>query len=130
MAALCLHCVFTGLSPAVDNGGLRFHRHEQVSGCGGFSRGGTDLGTWSSVVVVHGLQSPGWVVAVRRLRCPTACEIFLSQGWSSCPLHWQVDSQPLDQQGSPRLLLSSVSCLQVSEALDAASSMSFEDPVE
>ena len=97
-----------GLSPAVANGGLLFHRREQASGCCSFSCGGTDLDTWSSVVVVHGLQSPGWVAAVRRLRCPTACEIFLSQGWNPCPLHWQVDSQPLDQQGSPKLVLSSL----------------------
>ena len=26
---------------------------------------------------------------------------ILDQGWSSCSLHWQVDSLPPDHQGSP-----------------------------
>ena len=30
-----------------------------------------------------------------------ACGIFLDQGLNPCPLHWQVDSHPLDHQGSP-----------------------------
>ena len=25
--------------------------------------------------------------------------------WNLCPLHWQVDSQPLDHQGSPPIFL-------------------------
>ena len=33
-----------------------------------------------------------------------ACGIFLDQGSNPCPLHWQADSQPLRQQGSPRIL--------------------------
>ena len=24
--------------------------------------------------------------------CPEACGVFSGQGWSPCPLHWQVDS--------------------------------------
>ena len=27
--------------------------------------------------------------------------IFLDQKWNPCPLHWQADSSPLDQRGSP-----------------------------
>ena len=33
--------------------------------------------------------------------CPLTCGIFLHQGSNPCPLHWQVDSQPRDHQGSP-----------------------------
>ena len=35
------------------------------------------------------------------LSCSAACGIFLDQGSNPCPLHWQVDSQPLRHQGSP-----------------------------
>ena len=31
------------------------------------------------------------------------CEIFLDQGSNLCPPHWQVESQPLDHQKSPRM---------------------------
>ena len=37
------------------------------------------LGAWASVVVVH------------RLSCSKACGIFLDEGSTSWPLHWQVD---------------------------------------
>ena len=40
------------------------------------------------------------------LSCPTACGIFPDQGLNPCPLHWQVESQPLDHQGSPSSCLS------------------------
>ena len=33
--------------------------------------------------------------------CYMACGIFLNQGLNLCLLHWQVDSLPLSQQGSP-----------------------------
>ena len=45
-------------------------------------------GAWSLVVVAH------------RLSCAKACGIFPDQGLKLCPLHWQVNSQPLDYQGS------------------------------
>ena len=32
-----------------------------------------------------------------------ACGIFPDQGSNPCPLHWQVGSQPLRHQGSPRV---------------------------
>ena len=35
------------------------------------------------------------------LSCFVACGIFSDQGSNLCPLHWQVDSQPLQHQGSP-----------------------------
>ena len=48
-------------------------------------------GTWSSVVAAHGLS------------CPAACGIFRDQESNSRSLHRQVDSYPLDHQGSPLL---------------------------
>ena len=44
--------------------------------------------------------SRGSVGVGHGLSCPVACGIFLDQGSNPCPLHWQADSQPLDQQGS------------------------------
>ena len=54
------------------------------SRCVGFSRG-----AWASVMV-HGFN------------CSMASAIFPEQVSNLCPLHWQVDSQPLGHQGSPR----------------------------
>ena len=45
------------------------------------------LGAWASIVVVP------------RISCPTACGICLDWGLNLCPLPWQADSLPLDQQG-------------------------------
>ena len=42
----------------------------------------------------------GSVVVTDGLSCPMACGVF-HQGLNPCLLHWQVDSQPLDRQGSP-----------------------------
>ena len=64
----------------------------QASHCGGFSCCRTRaLGPWASVVVACGLS------------CSMACGIFPDQGLNPCSLHWQVDSYPLYQQGSPQL---------------------------
>ena len=49
--------------------------------CGGFSR----CGAWAL-----GIQAS--VVVAQRLRCSTACGIFLDQGSNPCPLNWQADS--------------------------------------
>ncbi|XP_024590985.1 uncharacterized protein LOC112393140 isoform X2 [Neophocaena asiaeorientalis asiaeorientalis] len=38
-----------------------------------------------------------------------ACGIFPDRGTNPCPLHRQADSQPLHQQGSPRLFLEGTS---------------------
>ena len=54
-----------------------------------------------SVVVAHGAS------------CSAACRIFPDQGPNPCPLHWQVDSEPLRHQGSPGLgFLSGSSCIR------------------
>ena len=67
------------------------------------ARGLQQLWHAGSVVVAHRLQSTGSVVVVHRLSCSAACGIFPEQGLNPCPLHWQVDSQPLHHQGSPYL---------------------------
>ena len=40
----------------------------------------------------------GSVVVVQGLSCPSACGLLTYQGSNPWPLHWQVDSQPLDHQ--------------------------------
>ena len=35
------------------------------------------------------------------LSCSVACGIISDQGLNLCPLHWQVESNPLYHQGSP-----------------------------
>ena len=49
------------------------------------------------------LWSTGSVFAAHGLSCREACGIFLDQGLNPCPLHWQVDSLLLSQQGSRTL---------------------------
>ena len=65
-----------------------------------------------SVVVAPGFESTGSVLVAHKLSCSLACEIFLDQGSNLCLLHWQVDSLPLNHQGSPRIYYFLVSCLQ------------------
>ena len=49
------------------------------------------------------LQHVGLVVVAHELSCPEAYGIFPDQGSNPRSLHWQADSQPLDQQKSPDL---------------------------
>ena len=53
-------------------------------------------GMQPSVLAALGLSSCGHGPS-----CPAACGILPDQGRNACPLHWQVDSLPLDHQGSP-----------------------------
>ena len=61
------------------------------------------LGAWASVASAPGLYSTGSVAVTYRLRCSAACGIFLDQGSNLSLWHWQVDSLPLSQQGSPQI---------------------------
>ena len=78
------------------------------SHCGSFSCFGPQaLGTWASVVGIHGLSNAGpklknigSVVVVHRLSCSGAYGIFLDQGSNPCLLHWKADSLPLNLYGS------------------------------
>ena len=56
-----------------------------------------------SIVVASELQSTGAIVRTHWFSCSAACEIFLDQGLNPYLLHWQVDSLPLNHQGSPWL---------------------------
>ena len=70
-----------------------FHCGVWASPSGGFSLQNTGSRHTGSVVVVQGFS------------CSMACGIFLDQGSNPCPLHWQMDSNPLYHQGSPILHL-------------------------
>ena len=69
--------------------------------CTGFSL------QWLLLLQIIGAGHSGSIVVVLRLSCPTACGIvpFPDQGLNLCPLYWQVDSLPLDHQGSSRVHL-------------------------
>ena len=54
-----------------------------------------------SAVVAPGLQSIGSVVLAHGLSYPGEYGIFPDPGSNPCPLHWQVDSDPLYHQGNP-----------------------------
>ena len=47
-----------------------------------------------------GSRRAGSVIVAHGPSCSTARGIFPDQGSNPCPLHWQVDSQPLRHQGS------------------------------
>ena len=55
----------------------------------------------ASLVVGHGQLGAQASAVVHGLSCPMVSGIFLDQGSNPCPLHWQVNSLPLDHQGSP-----------------------------
>ena len=73
--------------------GLLSSGRAQASHCSGFSC----CGAWG--------PETGSAVVTQGLSCLSACGIFLDQGLNPCPLHWQVDSQPLDHKGLPICLL-------------------------
>ena len=55
----------------------------------------------ASLTAEHRFVSLVQVVVVHGLSCPVVCGLLLDQGLNLCPLHWQVDAQPLDHWGSP-----------------------------
>ena len=55
----------------------------------------------ASLGAEQGFQSMDSAVVVHGLTCSMALGIFLGQGLNPCPLHWHMDSQPLDHPGSP-----------------------------
>ena len=56
----------------------------------------------ASLVMASGLQSTGLEI-VHGLSCSKVCGILLDQGLNPCLLHWQANSLPLSQQGSPSI---------------------------
>ena len=82
-----------GLSPVAASGG------HSSSRCAGLSL------SQPLLLRSTGSRRAGSVVVAHGLSCSAACGIFSDQGSNPCPLHWQVDSQPLRHQGNPKLLL-------------------------
>ena len=106
---LGLHCC-TGFSVAVLSRGY------SPAAVRGFVVGVASLvaerGPWSaqaSAVAAGGLRSCGsqamrhrlFIVLEHGLSCSATRGIIPDQGSNPCLLHWQVDSLPLSQQGSP-----------------------------
>ena len=80
-----------------------------LSGCGSRAQW---LWLSGSVAVALGLSGCGSralecgsVVVVSRLSCSVACGVFPDQGLNPHTMYWQVDSLPLDNQGSSPLPL-------------------------
>ena len=57
--------------------------------------------SWPLLLRSTSSRRAGSVVVAHGPSCSAACGIFPDQGSNPCPLHWQVDSQPLRHQGSP-----------------------------
>ena len=55
----------------------------------------------ASLVEARAAGTPASVVVGLGLSCSPAGGILPGQGWNLCPLHWQADSYPPYQQGSP-----------------------------
>ena len=51
-----------------------------------------------------GSRRAGSAIVAHGPSCSAVCGIFPDQGSNPCPLHWQVDSQPLRHQGSPQMV--------------------------
>ena len=54
---------------------------------------------------LQSLRHVGSVAVAHRLSCFAAYGIFPDWGSNPCPLHWQADSYPLDQQDFLRDIL-------------------------
>ena len=61
----------------------------------------------------HSSRYKGSGVMALGLSCSKVYGIFLDQGSNLCSLHWQVDSQPLDLQGSPVGVFKKNNCIEV-----------------
>lgn len=85
----------------LQDAGCLFGLHRISTAAGRASSSCSKRGYTSLRCVKLGLQSAGSVAAGHRLGCPRACGIFPHQGENPGPLHGQVDSSPLDCQGSP-----------------------------
>ena len=88
---------WTGKPGVLQSMGLQRVRHAWATELN-WTCGAQVLGTWTSVVTAFRLSSRD----IYRLSHPMACGIFLAQGSSPCPLHWQTGFCPLRHQGSPK----------------------------
>ena len=86
-----------GLSPVAASGGHSSSRCAGLPPSRPLFLRSTSSRRAGSAIVAHGPS------------CSAACGIFPDQGSNPRPLHWQADSQPLRDQGSPaRVLFNSV----------------------
>ena len=101
-----IYLFLAALSPRCCTRALPCHCELGATPCHGAQaphRGGpSSCGTRapSSGIVAHGHSSRGSRFPEGRPSGPAACGILPDQGPNPRPLHWQVDSQPLRQQGS------------------------------
>ena len=99
LAALGLHCCTQAFS-SCGKQGATLCCGKGASLCSGFSCGAfMGFHRCSSQAPECRLSSFDFqaleqasVVVAQRLSCPEACGIFLDQGSSPCPLHWQASS--------------------------------------
>ena len=94
LAALGLHCCLRAFS--------RCGERELLSSCAQAPRGG-GFSCWQSTCsgACRLQYECGFSGVAHGPSCPVACAVLPDEVSNPCPLHWQVDSQPLDQQGSP-----------------------------
>ena len=92
MAVCWVFVSVRGLSLVAASGGHSSSRCASLSLSRPLLLQSTGSGRAGSAAVAHGPS------------CSAACGIFPDQGSNPCPLHWQVDSQPLNHQGSPLAL--------------------------
>ena len=55
--------------------------------------------------------------------CTAPCGIVPDQGLNPCPLHWEVNSRPLDHQGSPEAKVLNVHLFQSTEVINGGDRM-------
>ena len=87
LAALGLHCCVLTFSSCAKWGLL--------SSCG------ERASEWRLFLQSMALGAQVSIVVAHELSCSTVCGILPDQGSHPCPLRWEVDSYPLDHQGSP-----------------------------
>ena len=85
--------------------GLSFYS-VQASHCNGFSCCGAQALDGG----LQELQLADSVIVTHRPNFPATCGNFPDLESNPCPLHWQVDSQLLDHQGSPHVGSLVVAC--------------------
>ena len=85
--------------------GATFRCDAWASHCGGFSRG-----------EARALEHTGF-------SCSAPCGIFPDQGLNPCPLHRQMNSYPLDHQGSPESKILNVHWFQSTEVINGGDRM-------
>ena len=124
----CTGCLLCGLSLVVASGGCSSLLHAGFSWQWFSCCRAQALGARISVAVARGLRSAGSGAMAHGPSCSAACRLFLDQGSTLSPLHWQADAQPLDHQGSRPAVSRVFSLLSVAVTSVAASPTSVSVP--